>query len=112
MDAFDPLFRDDKYREVISKFSQLERKHLDYVSIKISPADLSKIVIPKLVKDYAIEFAVDEVRIINMILRSFVVEQNDGSTANFKKFLELIKSFDGITEDQKYNLIKHISNNY
>lgn len=112
MDAFEPFFRDDKYKEIISKFSELESKHLDYVSVKITPADLSKIIIPNLVKEYAISMCADEVTIINMILRSFVVEQNEGITVNFKKFLNLIKTFDGLTDEQKYNLIKHITSNY
>ena len=112
MDAFEPFFRDDKYKEIISKFCELESKHLDYVSVKITPADLSKIIIPNLVKEYAIAMCVDEVTIINMILRSFVVEQNEGTTVNFKKFLKSIKTFDGLTDEQKYNLIKHITSNY
>ncbi len=109
MDAFEPFFKDDKYREVISKLSQLEKGHLEYVSFKITPADLSKIIIPKLVKDFAIEMCCDEVRIINMILRNFVVEQLEGTSVNYRKLIEHIKEFDDMTDEQKQKLIHHLS---
>lgn len=112
MDAFDPFFKDEKYREVISKFAQLEKNKLDYVSFKITPADFSKIIIPKYVKELAIEYCMNEVSIINLILRSFVVEQLEGTSVNFRKILNIIKSSTDLTEDQKIQLLKHITTNY
>lgn len=112
MDFSEPLFKDSKFKEILSKLSQLEKNQFQYISLEITEADLSKIQIPTYVRELAIEFCEDEATIINMILRSFVVEQLEGDKVNYKRLFNVLKQFCTENNVSFDKLSKYISTNY
>jgi len=112
MDFSEPLFNDSKFREIMAKLSELEKHHLEYVSVQITDPDLSKIEIPAYVRQLAIDFCESETTVINMILRSFTVEQLEGDKVNHRRLFTTLKEYCKENKLDFDKLSKYIMNNF